>query len=285
MSHIALEKWDAFSDGRSPGNPVAVVRLHTPAVDAVPMMRLAGELQGWANGVVTVAQGEDGFSLRFFLTGGEAPLAGHGMLAAAHSLLAADPSLAGGSMVLQAGGRLLALAEAPGRVFVQSKAAAPLPLPPFLDDLYWALGLSEAQMGREELRFVDVGQRVLLVPMRTSAALADLLPVWETLGNYCDRYRVDVMLPWTANATMPASRWRARAFAPRLGLREDPASGLGNAALGYELLRLGLWQGEPAQVEQGSSYERPNLVQLQARDGRVWFGGPARLCFSGVYHL
>lgn len=287
MATVAFERWDAFVDGRAPGSAAAVVRLHAgEPVDAEAMARLARELKGFVDGVTAAAPQGDGVALRFFAPAGETGFSGAGTLAAANSLLA-DGSDAPPALLV--GGTRLLLRHQDPRTHVQAPKVAVLALPAHLDDLYWALGVSEPLRGEEEeAAFLDIGVRVLLIPVRTSEALSDLVPVWEAMTNYCERARVDIVAPYTDNPTLSASRWRLRAFAPRLGLREV-ASGAGSAALGARMLALGRWHGEDAQAELGASFERPSLVQLFAepQDGqlRVWFGGPAALRFSGTYYL
>ena len=287
VATLAFERWDAFAPGRSPGNPVAVVRVNPgQAVDPALFTRLAGEMRGFVNVVTAVtACASGGHRLRFFTAATEAAFSGSGAHAAAASLLAD-----GEAADLWVGDARLAARQQGPDILATAPPVTDLTLPDFLDDLFWALSLREPVRGREEeAAFLELGVRVLLIPMRTTASLADLVPTWEALTYYCQRQRVDMVVPYTGNPQLPASRWRLRAFAPRLGLRELPSSGTAAAALGARMLGLGRWRGEAAQVEQGASYERVGIVQLRAEetDGkpRVWFGGPAALRLCGTYYL
>ena len=49
----------------------------------------------------------------------------------------------------------------------------------------------------------------------------------------------------------------------------DPATGSGNAALGYYLLNPGLWDGHILRIEQGRSRERPNIIRLVSDASKV----------------
>jgi predicted PhzF superfamily epimerase YddE/YHI9 len=71
---------------------------------------------------------------------------------------------------------------------------------------------------------------------------------------------------------------------------EDPATGSGNAALGYYLLAHGMWNGDKIRIEQNGYRNAPNFIQMFSReadagDSRVWFGGSAVVRIDGQYHL
>ena len=78
-------------------------------------------------------------------------------------------------------------------------------------------------------------------------------------------------------------------FAPIYGYLEDPATGSGNAALGYYLLNAGQWDGRMLRIEQGRSRERPNIIRLVSDASKVqrsvFFGGNARVRIEGEYLL
>ena len=84
--------------------------------------------------------------------------------------------------------------------------------------------------------------------------------------------------------------YRTRVFAPTFGYLEDPATGSGNAALGYYLLRNDRWDGQSISVEQNGDLARPNIVKLLAKHGegdeaQVAFGGGAIVRIAGEYLL
>jgi len=79
-------------------------------------------------------------------------------------------------------------------------------------------------------------------------------------------------------------------FAAPFGYLEDPATGSGNAALGYHLQRRGHWNGTPIRLEQNADLENPNIVRLSsiadAKHGiRVIVGGGAIVRIEGRYCL
>jgi PhzF family phenazine biosynthesis protein len=86
------------------------------------------------------------------------------------------------------------------------------------------------------------------------------------------------------------NKYRTRVFAPTFGYLEDPATGSGNSALGYYLLKNKLWDGTFMSLEQNGSFENPNIIKLLAKDTegakpQVVFGGGAIVRIDGEYFL
>jgi PhzF family phenazine biosynthesis protein len=86
------------------------------------------------------------------------------------------------------------------------------------------------------------------------------------------------------------SNYRTRVFAPTFGYLEDPATGSGNSAFGYYLLKNNLWKGETVTIEQNGLKNNFNIVKLQKQidekgNTRVLFGGGAIIRIEGKYKL
>lgn len=86
------------------------------------------------------------------------------------------------------------------------------------------------------------------------------------------------------------NRLHTRVFAPKYGYLEDPATGSGNSAIGYYLMKNKLWDGTPISIEQGPSVVIPNIVKLntivtQHKKIQVLFGGRAMVRIDGAYLL
>ena len=78
---------------------------------------------------------------------------------------------------------------------------------------------------------------------------------------------------------------RTRVFSPKFGYLEDPATGSGNSAMGYYMLKHDMWDGSPVNIEQNGLREERNIVKLRYDDGAVYFGGSATLRIEGMYLL
>ncbi|MCU0822583.1 MAG: PhzF family phenazine biosynthesis protein, partial [Spirochaetes bacterium] len=84
-----------------------------------------------------------------------------------------------------------------------------------------------------------------------------------TLRNYSFKNNVEVINIYTSDTVYDKNNCRTRVFAPTFGYLEDPATGSGNAAPGYYLLKHKIWNSERLIIEQGSSRENPNIVVLR----------------------
>jgi PhzF family phenazine biosynthesis protein len=115
-------------------------------------------------------------------------------------------------------------------------------------------------------------------------------PDYETIRAFCKKYDLDVVTVFTTDVSDKASAYRTRVFAAPFGYLEDPATGSGNAALGYHLLDHGLWRGEGIILEQNNDRKNPNIIRMAATadaDGtrRVIFGGSAITRIEGYYRI
>jgi len=83
---------------------------------------------------------------------------------------------------------------------------------------------------------------------------------------------------------------KIRQRAPTFGYLEDKATGSGNSAFGYYLLKNDIWKKEVIVIEQNESINSYNVVKLQKQayeenKYRVYFGGGAVTRIEGVYKL
>ncbi len=136
---------------------------------------------------------------------------------------------------------------------------------------------------------LNAGLQTLIVEISSLERVLAMAPVLEELAVFTERIGVDIIHVWSRETSKPQSAYRCRVFAARFGYLEDPATGSGNAAFGYHLLRSGAWDGGSIVIEQNANRDAPNTVRLRAveRGGekRVSFGGGAALRVRGEYLL
>jgi Predicted epimerase, PhzC/PhzF homolog len=70
-----------------------------------------------------------------------------------------------------------------------------------------------------------------------------------------------------------------------MGYLEDPATGSGNSAFGYYMLKNKIWDGAYTTIEQGGADRIFNAVNLNYVDNKILFGGRATVRIKGVYYL
>jgi PhzF family phenazine biosynthesis protein len=128
------------------------------------------------------------------------------------------------------------------------------------------LGLTEGEFdSTRDVAIINGGLRTLIVPLRTNAAVLTTSPHEDRLREFSiasDHF--DVIIVFTDETVHPDNRFRTRVFCPKYGYLEDPATGSGNAALGYYLLERSLWDGDIFSIEQGPDRQNPNIIKVRA---------------------
>lgn len=297
MKKLRFKKIDAFASRNSSGNPAAVIYLERlEELTEDEKLRIAQELKGFVSEVGYVAPGKQtDYELCYYSSEREVAFCGHATIAIMHDIIGSDAALqsrasltiATRDAMLQVENRFRAdqsvYISAPVATFSKQEARA--------QDIAAALNspvedLDAAQM----IQVVNAGLETLIVPMTGLDAILRLAPDLQRLKEYCLRIGVDIIIVYCSEVACPESRYRTRVFAPTFGYLEDPATGSGNAALGYYLLAHGLWKGEMITIEQNGDRQAPNFVKLFGKTdpegrARVWFGGGAVVKIDGHYNL
>ena len=295
MKRLRFKKLDAFATAISGGNPAAAVYLDSIQVlNEAEMQRVARELKGWVSEVGFLAPlAADTFQMRYFSSEKEVAFCGHATIAILFDRVQSDPALADVPLlrlhtsrgVLSVENRL----QAEGAVYVQAPAPIFTECRLGLPEICRALDIPQAAVDPGvPLGIVDAGNRTLCLALNNLADVLSATPDLRALQVFCAASELDVITIFTRATVDPSNRLRTRVFAAPFGYLEDPATGSGNAALGYHLQRLGLWDGEPIRIEQNGSRECFNLVRLASTrdpDFRVSFGGGALLRAEGEYCL
>jgi len=170
------------------------------------------------------------------------------------------------------------------------------PLPQFLnpaltrDDIAAAPRIPPGEITeKNRIMLVNAGLATLIVPFASLDTLLSLHPDQKHLREFCLANGIEIILVFSEDVSIYANNFRVRVFAPIYGYLEDPASGSGNAALGYYLLNAALWDGHMLRIEQGRSREHPNIIRLVSDASKVqrsvFFGGNAKVRIEGDYIL
>mgnify|MGYP001766732975 FL=1 len=294
MKSHPFKKLDAFATATSGGNPAAAVYLDTfDGITEAEMQRIARELKGFVCEVGFIARlAPDAFRLRYFSSEKEVQFCGHATIAIMHDLVSHDADLAARPRILLHTNKgVLPVENRGGAVYIH----APEPVFAACDidpaEACEALGIPGSALDPSlEAGIVNAGNQTLCLPLRTAREVAAASPDFRTLLAFCGRRALDVVTVFSLDTAHPENRFRTRVFAAPFGYLEDPATGSGNAALGYHLHRLGAWDGAPVRIEQNADLANPNIVRLESipdpRHGiRVLFGGGAVLRIDGRYWI
>ncbi len=268
---------DVFSPVPYRGNPVAVV-LDGEVLDEDTMLSVAR----WTNlsettFVVPAVSPSADYGVRIFTPGGELPFAGHPTLGTAHAWVEAggiphDPS----SIVQECGAGLVRVRRDEARTL--SFAAPPTLRSGDLDAQYLqqvvdAFGIEADQVLAHQ--WVDNGPGWAVVRLATAREVLDLEP---------DFSRIPTAMLGAVGAYPAGSEYdyELRAFAPGVGVFEDPVCGSMNAAVGQWFTRTGhVTTGY--RVSQGSRLDRAGDITITVDpDGAVWVGGATTTLFTGT---
>jgi PhzF family phenazine biosynthesis protein len=292
-----FKKIDAFATATSSGNPAAAVYLESfDAITEPEMQRIARELKGFVSEVGFIARvAPDAFKLRYFSSEKEVEFCGHATIAILHDLVTSDRTLAACARIhlhtKKGNLRVENRVESENAVYVHA------PVPVFtecrieLREICQGLNIPARALDPSlEIGIVNAGLQTLCLPLKSLEEVVETAPDFRTLEAFCHRHQLDVITIFTPQVADGANRLRTRVFAAPFGYLEDPATGSGNAALGYHLHRVGYWDGTPMRIEQNADVANPNIVRLASvRDPehqiRVTFGGGAILRIDGRYWI
>lgn len=294
MKTFTFKKIDAFATTTSGGNPAAAVYLDSfESITEPEMQRIARELKGFVCEVGYIARiAPNAFKIRYFSSEKEVQFCGHATIAIMHDLVTHDSSLASlERILLHTNKGVLAVENRDGSVFIQA------PEPVFTEcriepaEICKALDIPESILDTGiETGIVNAGNQTLCLSLKTCQDVAGVAPNYQTVLAFCERHHLDVITIFSKNVAHPENHYRTRVFAAPFGYLEDPATGSGNAALGYHLHGCGHWDGIPIRLEQNADLQNPNIVLLSSiadeKHGiRVIFGGGAIVRIEGRYCL
>ena len=296
---------DVFTDTALSGNPLAVV-LDSDGLDDAAMQAVAREFNlSETVFVSSPAEPRHRAALRIFTPARELPFAGHPTVGTAVLLALRDRVEKPGIDALAFGleeriGTVSCVVET-GTDGRSGRARFKLPvLPSYLGEapeagaLADALGLSPSDIGFNRhgpsrhgvgpaFTFVPLGSREALDRARLDeAGLARLFPDGEA----------DALYLYALDPQAIGRRYQARMFAPRLGVREDPATGSAAAAFAGVLMQFEpLGDGtHDVLIRQGLAMGRPSAIDLQLviaegalRSAEI--GGGAVLVCEGTLHV
>lgn len=269
---------DVFTDRAFNGNPLAVLPEAQGLSDA-QMLAIAREFNySETSFVLPPADPRHAARVRIFTPGGELPFAGHPTIGTA-LVLASIGAIAAETreIVFEEGVGPVPVAifrDERGRVSHCRLTSARLPEqgppPPAARELARLLSLAEADV-LDGSACWSCGVPFLVVPLAGVGALARCrldLPLWrDLLAGYATQKVYPV-------AQLADLRWRARMFAPGLGVAEDPATGSAAAAFaGWVAARVREPQDGTlaVSIEQGVEMGRPSAlhVEVERRAGAI----------------
>ncbi|MDQ4053522.1 MAG: PhzF family phenazine biosynthesis protein [Actinomycetota bacterium] len=267
---------DVFSAEPMLGNPVAVVH----DADGVSDEQMAAFAR-WTNLSETTFllrptdPGSD-YRLRIWTPGGELPFAGHPTLGSAHAWLEAGGVPARSDEVVQECGTGLVRVRRGERL---AFAAPPLVRSGPVSDDELATIVGALRIDAQDVvdaAWVDNGAGWVAVLVADADAVLGLRPDVGAFGGL----DIGAVGPHPAGSECAIE---VRAFAPEIGIPEDPVTGSLNAGLAMWLAGSRLPTSYVA--AQGTAIGRLGRVHVSVEDDVVWVGGDTRTAISGQVDL
>lgn len=290
------KKVDAFTTEHSLGNPAACLYLkEEESLSEAEMLAIGKAHEHFVSEVVFCRQligSEVDYDLRYYSSECEVDFCGHGTIACMYNLIKNDPQLIEkDSLKIHTQKGVLNVYN---EVAAQDAVFISAPEPKYYSyqankaKLAEALRINE-QVIKEDLpiEVIDAGLKTLIIPIINLREEVELLPIKDELEQFVRDENVDIILVYSKETENPNAFIHSRVFSPKYGYLEDPATGSGNSALGYYLLKYQLWTGEAIQIEQGNTYGHFNKVNLMTKEidnqQKVLFGGKAKERIEGFY--
>ena len=297
MRSLRFKKINAFASEYSDGNPAAAIYLDSleDLTDA-EMHQIAKELKGFVSEVGYVSPGVDtDYRLRYFSSEREVAFCGHATIAIMNDIVANNQELQNKVILTieTKTDRLLVenRFKSEKSVYISAPPARFSPKIVGITEINLALNCLVTEIDQSlPIEIVNGGLETLIVPIVTLDSILSLTPDIQTLDKFCKENGVDIVILYSTETVSHETKFRTRVFAPTFGYLEDPATGSGNAALGYYLLKHAKWNGEMIKIEQNGFRDYPNYVQIfskgtDIKNCQVWFGGGAILKVDGEYIL
>ena len=297
MKKFKFKKIDAFATQKSDGNPAGMVYLDSlEDITADEMLRIAKELKGFVSEVGYARRiDESTFDLRYFSSEREVDFCGHATIAIMYDLIKNSDNLINKKQItiITCKGNLIV----ENRISNEDAVFITAPVPVFspnevnIESIAKALRIDLDEINNTyPVSIVNAGLETLIVPIKRLNGILSISPVLDELKEFCIENSIDIITVYSDEVVDKKNRFRTRVFAPTFGYLEDPATGSGNSAFGYYLLKNKIWDGAFMLLEQNGSFENPNIIKLMAKDTedakpQVVFGGGAIVRIDGEYIL
>lgn len=265
---------DVFTDRVFGGNPLAVFPEVEGLAEAAHL-QIAREMNlSETTFIYPPEHPEADFKIRIFTPGKEVPFAGHPTLGTAHILWETGriaPEM--GTLVLEMGVGLIRVTRSENQLSMEQK------LPEFgaefdaRDKIAEALSVAPGEIdSRFPIQVVSTGFPALYVPLTHLSAVQGVELNLQVLREVL--VDIDMIYVFTAETIKESATVHSRAFAPFIGIPEDPATGSAAGALAAYIVHHQVVDGmDPANIiiEQGYEIQRPSTirVKVEAVDGAI----------------
>jgi len=284
---------DAFTTEPLAGNVAGVVPDATGLTDA-QMAAVATELGASETAFLTptTETDEDGHRVRYYTPTAEVDLCGHATVAA-YATLFRDGKLAAGDHTLYTNvGALTVRVTETGRVWMEQEPPSVERVSLDRERVATALGVDPAALrdiGADlPIAVASTGLPFLIVPVNFLERLGEADPDMQAVEALSEAVDVAGIYAFSFDTLAAETTLHGRAFAPAVGVPEDPVTGTASGAVAGYIRAVDAFDGDtPDEIvcEQGHFIDRPGRVRVrldQSDDSpAVSVGGDAVVAFDG----
>ena len=292
MKKYKYEKADAFTDKNSLGNPASCLYTGNDTLSDEEMLFIAKQHKGFVSEVVFCSKSDTSdCKLVYYSSECEVDFCGHGTIACLYQLVKNNKELCNKKELIFETNKKGKLSlyneiEKEDAVYITAPKPKYLNVPVSSKDIAINLDIDENTISKDfPIELIDAGLRTLIVPFVSLEKEITIFPCQEKLKNFCLDNGIDIILIFSMQVSNKENKAHTRVFAPKFGYLEDPATGSGNSAFGYYMLKQNIWDGNPVSLEQGGNDRVFNIVKLKTKDDNVLFGGRSTLRINGKYIL
>ena len=285
---IPFYQVDVFTDHIFGGNPLAVF-TEGQKLKEEDLQKIAREMNlSETSFVYPSTKNEADFDVRIFTPTREIPFAGHPTLGSAY-VLRKYGATTENPLRLNFKAGVIPVSTEGDRSFMQHPPAQILHelIPSKI--IAEALGIPLSSLdGNLPIKVVTTGFPALFVPVNSLSIINRIAINIQNLNEVLDPLGIDMIYPFCRETLNPDNTIHSRAFAPGLGIFEDPATGSVAGAMGAYWASLSNEVDISMVIEQGYAMQRPSLIYVEVSNQKIQkirVGGQCQSVFTGLMDL
>ena len=286
---------NSFSGENLTGNPAAVF-FEPSGLDNNTLQNIAKQINLVETVFVYPSYNAD-FLFRYFTPNKEVSLAGHPTIAAFMALVNSKKIDLSKKNIYQIetqnGIREVVIENVRNQVLVKMKQSSPKFISPIINKKTIAntLGINEADIAFNlPIQTIDLGVKYLVIAVNSLNALMSVKRDIQLLQELCENLGVREVQIFTFDTYGEDFDFHTRNLCPREGM-EDPACGMGNAAVGAYLANnyYNKQKCIHLRAEQGTIVKMPCLIELfiskREKDIELYIGGTGKKVVEGKFFI
>ncbi|MEI2313377.1 PhzF family phenazine biosynthesis protein [Bacillus nitratireducens] len=286
---------NSFSGENLTGNPAAVF-FEPSGLDNNTLQNIAKQINLVETVFVYPSYNAD-FLFRYFTPNKEVSLAGHPTIAAFMALVNSKKIDLSKKNIYQIetqnGIREVVIENVRNQVLVKMKQSSPKFISPIINKKTIAntLGINEADIAFNlPIQTIDLGVKYLVIAVNSLNALMSVKRDIQLLQELCENLGVREVQIFTFDTYEEDFDFHTRNLCPREGM-EDPACGMGNAAVGAYLANnyYNKQKCIHLRAEQGTIVKMPCLIELfiskKEKDIELYIGGTGKKVVEGKFFI